>query len=117
MSLNCGHGADFGQTWSGQVLLKEGCHREIQGNVPGDVWSYPDLSNTCILVDVYLLEPGDRYDPENRFGGGGGGDMTGVLGWVLVLVTGVITVGATWLGASTGVCKELTVVVVPDMNV
>ena len=87
MSLNCGHGADFGQTWSGQVLLKEGCHREIQGNVPGDVWSYPDLSNTCILVDVYLLEPGDRYDPENRFRGGGGGDMTGVLGWVLVLVT------------------------------
>jgi hypothetical protein len=49
MSLNCGHGADFGQTWSGQVLLKEGCHREIQGNVPGDVWSYPDLSSTCIL--------------------------------------------------------------------
>ena len=52
-----------------------------------------------------------------RFGGGGGGDMTSVLGRVPVLVTGVITVGATWLGASTGVCKELTVVVIPDVKV
>ena len=59
-----------------------------------------------------LSEPGDRYDPENRFGdGGGGGNMTGVLGWVLVLVTGVIkSEGLDW--GKHRVCKELTVVAV-----
>ena len=46
---------------------------------------------------------------------GGGGDMT-ILGRAPVL-TGVITVGAIWLVARTGVCKEVTVVVVPDITV
>jgi hypothetical protein len=55
------------QTWSGKVLLKEGCHREIQGNVPGDVWSYPDMSNTYILMDIHLLEPGDNDQKQQPF--------------------------------------------------
>ena len=42
------------------------------------------------------------------FGGGGGGTV-GVLGLAPVVVTGVITIGATWLGVRTGVCKALTV--------
>jgi hypothetical protein len=46
---------------------------------------------------------------------GGGGDIT-ILGRAPVL-TGIITAGAIWLVERTGVCKEVTVVVVLDITV